>query len=78
MVKAIEAIFDGKVFRPAEFIALKPNTKVKITIETIQPSKNGEAKSFLQTAREMNLDGPPDWSAHVKEYLYGEERSHAE
>ena len=29
-------------------------------------------RSFLQTARALKLDGPPDWSARLEEYLYGE------
>ena len=28
--------------------------------------------SFFHIARNMNLDGPPDWSARLDEYLYGE------
>ena len=33
------------------------------------PSRNG--KSFLDTARSLNLEGPPDWSDRLEEYLYG-------
>jgi predicted DNA-binding antitoxin AbrB/MazE fold protein len=68
MVKTIEALFDGAVFRPAEPIALEPNTVVRITIETTPPIA-GEATSFLRTARSLNLDGPPDWSANIDKYL---------
>ena len=59
MEKKIAAVFDGKVFHPTEPIALEPNTRVQITIENIPPDVD-EAKSFLQTARSLNLDGPPD------------------
>jgi hypothetical protein len=76
MVKTIEALFDGTVFRPTEPIALAPNTHVRITIETVPPPE-GEATSFLRTARTLNLDGPPDWSANIDEYLYGGDSSHA-
>jgi hypothetical protein len=31
--------------------------------------------SFLDTALSLNLDGPPDWSARLHEYLYGDEES---
>ncbi len=71
MVKTIEAVFDGKVFLPAKPVPLTPNTRVRIIIETMLPNGD-ETASFLQTARSLNLDGPPDWSANLDEYLYGE------
>jgi hypothetical protein len=68
MVKTVEAWFDGKVFRPTEQIELAPNTRVRMTIETM-PSAEGETASFLRTARSLNLDGPADWSANLDDYL---------
>jgi predicted ATP-dependent serine protease len=38
------------------------NTLVETTAEP--------ALSFLHTARSLNLDGPPDWSANLENYLY--------
>ena len=76
MVKTIEALFDGTVFRPTEPIALAPNTRVRMTIETVLPAQY-KAASFLRTARTLNLDGPPDWSANIDEYLYGGDLSDA-
>ena len=76
MVKTIEAVFDGTVFRPTESVALPPNTRVRVTIETVLPAES-EAPSFLRTARALHLDGPPDWSANIDEYLYGGDPSHA-
>lgn len=75
MVKTIEAIFDGKVFRPNDPLGLEPNTRVRLTIETVQaePSK---VKSFLHVARSLNLDGPPDWATNLETYLYGGESQH--
>lgn len=70
MIKTIEALFDGTAFRPAEPVALAPNTRVRMTIETIQRPEE-EVGSFLGTARTLNLDGPPDWSVNLHEYLYG-------
>ena len=69
MVKTIEALFDGRVFRPTEPIALAPNTRVRMTIQTVPPAED-KAASFLRTARALHLDGPPDWSANIDEYLY--------
>ena len=69
MVKILDAVYDGTVLRPVEPLLLEPNTRVRITIET----ESGEQKqaSFLQTARSLQLEGPPDWSTNLDEYLYG-------
>jgi predicted DNA-binding antitoxin AbrB/MazE fold protein len=32
MSNTIEAVFDGKVFRPEQTVELKPNTRVEITV----------------------------------------------
>jgi predicted DNA-binding antitoxin AbrB/MazE fold protein len=77
MVKMIEALFDGTVFHPTEPIALAPNTRVRMTIETVLPAE-GKVTSFLRTARALHLEGPPDWSANIDEYLYGGDPSHAD
>ncbi|MEH2273509.1 MAG: hypothetical protein V7K40_01415 [Nostoc sp.] len=69
MVEKITAVFNGKVFYPAEPIALPINTHVRISIEILPPSEH-ETVSFLQTARSLNLDGPPDWSANIDKSLY--------
>lgn len=75
MVETIAAVFDGKVFHPAEPIALEPNTRVRITIETVPPDVD-EATSFLQTARSLGLEGHSDWSANLDKYLYGTDAQH--
>lgn len=64
MTESIEALFDGKVFRPEKPVKLKANTGVKIIVETVS---GAEAKKvpFLRTAKALNLDGPPDWSANI-------------
>ena len=72
MSQTIEAIFDGEVLRPEKPIELSPNTRVRITIEATIPS-TGSPNSFLRTARSLNLEGPPDWSARIEEYLYESE-----
>ena len=49
---------------------------------SIHDFKNGErgtpagehsCTSFLQTARELHLEGPADWASNLDEYLYGKE-----
>ena len=70
MTKIIEALFDGVAFRPDEPIGLPPNTRVRLTIES--PPTPGAPGSFLRTARALTLSGPPDWSASLEAYLYGQ------
>jgi hypothetical protein len=70
MNTAIEALFDGTVFRPTKPFTLEPNTRVWITVETDPPKQNTKP-SFLQTAFSLNLDGPADWSLNLENYLYG-------
>ncbi|MEW6619902.1 MAG: antitoxin family protein [bacterium] len=70
MVKTLEAVFDGKVLHPEGPIDLQPNIRVRITIQTITTRKT-KARSFLCTARSLNLEGPSDWSTRIEEYLYG-------
>ncbi len=72
MNKTIEAVFDGTVFHPTEPIALEPNVRVRITVEELPPSEKKQV-SFLEVARSLNLDGPPDWSENLDKYLYGGE-----
>ena len=71
MTKIVHATFDGQVLRPDEPLALLPNTRVVVTIETLEEC-SASPQSFLKTARSLNLEGPPDWSTRLDEYLYGD------
>ncbi len=70
MAKTIYLTFDGRVFRPEEPIDLAPETRARATIETAE-TRLGAPGVFLETARSLNLPGPPDWSSRLEEYLYG-------
>jgi hypothetical protein len=70
MSQTLDATFDGRVFRPDQPIELAPNTRVRITIEP-SPTSEHASESFLRVARSLNLDGPPDWSSRLDDYLYG-------
>jgi predicted DNA-binding antitoxin AbrB/MazE fold protein len=72
MTITLEAIYDGEVLRPIGPIDLEPNTRVIITFEA-NGVKEKETRSFLQTARSLNLEGPPDWSEKIEDYLYGDQ-----
>lgn len=69
MTLSIDAVFDGKVFRPSKPVEIQPNTKVRILVEypDVIPA------SFLDVAQSLNLEGPADWSQKIDEYLYGEQ-----
>lgn len=68
MSQILEATFDGKVLLLDTPLKLRPNTRVRVTIEAIKPGK--KKKSFLRTARSLKLEGPSDWSAKIEDYLY--------
>jgi predicted DNA-binding antitoxin AbrB/MazE fold protein len=74
MNSVINATFDGSVFRPTEPVRLQPNTSVELTVKPL-PAAPAKAGSFLQVARSLKIQGPPDWSENVDNYLYGEEPS---
>ena len=67
MIKKIDAIFDGSVLRPAEPLDIEPNTRVTVDVPE---TSTGENASFLDTAQELDLDGPADWSENIDAYLY--------
>jgi hypothetical protein len=67
MSTTIEATFDGNVFRPTGPVPLSPNTPVRLTVETL-PLSSHPPTSFLQTARALDLQGPPDWASNVGNY----------
>ena len=72
--KIVEAVFDGTVLHLKEPLELKKGTRVRITIEAIEPESTEPTKlrSFLKTAESLQLQGPPDWSTNIQHYLYGE------
>lgn len=67
-----DAVFDGNVLRPEDPIPLGPNVRVRITVEAVRV-KDGEPYCSLDAMLAANLDGPPDWSERIHEYLYGED-----
>lgn len=71
MNQTLEAVFDGKVFRPVGAVELEPNTTVEIVI-TVKSAPEEKTKSFLRTARSLKLQGPKDFSTRIDDYLNGE------
>jgi predicted DNA-binding antitoxin AbrB/MazE fold protein len=71
MTQIVEAVYDGAVLRPETALGLEPNTRVRLTVEILPPTA-AASPSFLRTARSLDLHGPPDWSANLDAYLYGD------
>lgn len=84
MTKTLHARFDGEALHPEEPLALAPNTRVLVTVESgveKEPADPGIALpagvvmgapySFLKYAQSLQLEGPEDWSERLEEYLYG-------
>ena len=63
------AIYDGHVLHPENPLPFKPNTRVQVVLKGQLKSEN-QPQSFLQTARRLKIEGPPDWSDHLETYLY--------
>ena len=57
MIQTLEAVFDGEGVLPRELMALEPNTRVRIVVETL-PEADAEPVSFLRAARSLKLKGP--------------------
>lgn len=66
MTTTIDAVFDGHVFLPTQPINLPPNTRVQLAIIADEPPT---ARSFLDVAEGLALEGPADWSLHLDAYL---------
>ena len=62
MSETLYATFDGEVLRPDGPVSLKPNTRVRLTIEDAGTGDPPAASSFLETARNLRLQGPVDCS----------------
>ncbi len=75
MTTTLYATFDGEVLRPESPIALDPDTRVRVTIEAEpeEVKKTGQPHCSLRAMLAANIDGPPDWSERIHQYLYGED-----
>jgi hypothetical protein len=71
MTISLTALFDGEVFRPEGPVALKPNTRYRLTLQqetqTVAPQDAWEVLANLAGA----IEGPEDWAAEHDHYLYG-------
>jgi hypothetical protein len=69
MIQALEALFDGTTLHPDVPLDLVAGTRVRIVVESVSPPVEAPPKSFLQTARALDLQGDPDWSTRIDQNL---------
>ncbi|HXQ33906.1 MAG TPA: hypothetical protein VN843_07840 [Anaerolineales bacterium] len=58
--------------------AISRANSVSNTVACIIPpgcSSEQSSESFLKVARSLNLEGPPDWSSRLDDYLYDNQRN---
>ena len=72
MIQILEAIFDGNTLHPTVPLDLEVGTRVQITVESVPQKTSENPTSFFQTAKSLQLQGAPDWSANLDHYLYGD------
>ena len=72
MPQEVEAIFDGTSLQLEAPLNLAAGTRVRIIVERVLPNKVKPHKTFLETAQSLKLQGDPDWSEKIDQYLYGE------
>jgi predicted DNA-binding antitoxin AbrB/MazE fold protein len=72
MIQSIEATFDGEAFQPDVPLNLKAGTRVRITVESVVAEATRQPRSFLETAKSLQLQGAPDWSVNIDQYLDGD------
>jgi NADH dehydrogenase FAD-containing subunit len=64
--KSLTSTEKAEQFR--QWVAQFPKSNV---VESILPNEQ-QPKTFLQTAKSLQLQGEPDWSEKIDQYLYGQ------
>jgi hypothetical protein len=72
MPQELEAVFDGTALQLEVPLNLAAGTRVRIIVESVLPNEVKPHKTFLQTAQSLTLQGKPDWSEKIDQYLYEE------
>jgi hypothetical protein len=72
MLQELEAVFDGIALQPDAPLNLAAGTRVRIIVERVLPNEVKPPKTFLKTAQSLKIQGEPDWSEKIDQYLYGE------
>ena len=69
---------DSAALLPEVPLNIKSGTRVRIIVESLLPDEKPKPKTFLQTAKSLNLQGKPDWSTNIDQYLHEENISENE
>lgn len=71
MTQRINAIFDGKVFRPEGPVHLQANTRCVVTVQS--PAGDNPSADAWELLGQMagSVEAPADWSSEHNHYLYG-------
>ena len=72
MLQELEAVFDGKALQLEKPLNLAAGTRVRVIVESIVSNEVKPPKTFLKTAQSLKLQGQPDWSEKIDQYLYQE------
>jgi hypothetical protein len=73
ILQELEAVFDGTDLQLDVPLNLEAGTRVRIIVESIVSNKEVKPpETFLRTAQSLQLQGEPDWSEKIDQYLYGE------
>jgi len=71
MLQELEAVFDGTALQLEVPLNLAAGTRVRIVVESILTNEVNPSNTFLKTAQSLKLQGEPDWSEKIDQYLYG-------
>ena len=71
MTTTLTAVFDGKVLRPEKPLKLKPNTRCKLTLQSLP--KKGPKGGLYELLEKLtgSIEMPEDWAEEHDHYLYG-------
>jgi hypothetical protein len=73
ILQELEAVFDGTDLQLDVPLNLAIGIRVRIIIESVVSNEElTPPKTFLRTAQSLQLQGEPDWSEKIDQYLYGE------
>jgi hypothetical protein len=72
MPQELEAVFDGIALQLEVLLNLAAGTRIRVIVEHVLPNEVKPPKTLLETAESLNLQGDPDWSEKIDQYLHGE------
>ena len=71
MTRRFHVTYDGKALQPEGPLDLPLNTRLTVTVDGAPDEPPVGPYESLDYLASLNLDGPPDASERLHEYLYG-------